>query len=54
MNMPHSRVKVGASAHMIMYEALIGFFLAEIFDRVRPENIAHEPMSGRFSETINL
>jgi hypothetical protein len=39
---------------MVMYKAVRSFLLSEILDRIGPEDISHETMSGRLSEAINL
>lgn len=37
-----------------MDEVVAGFFLAEVFQRICPENIAHKAVGRRFSKSINL
>ena len=39
---------------MIVDEVLSGLFLAELFQGVCPKDVAHEALSGRFTETVDL
>lgn len=39
---------------MIVNVELASLFLTEFFEGVSPEDIAHEAVSGRFSESIDL
>lgn len=49
-----SREEVRAASDVVMDKAFVGLLLTEIFNRVRPENVAHETLSGRLTEAINL
>ncbi len=46
--------EVGASSDVIMHEILGRLLLTEIFERIGPEDVAHQPVRGRLSESINL
>lgn len=39
---------------MVVDEVFPSLFLTKLFQRIGPENIAHQTMSGGFAETINL
>lgn len=39
---------------MVVNEALVCLFRSKVFQWVRPEQIAHEPMRWRFSKAIDL
>lgn len=39
---------------MVVNEVLGSLLLAKFFQWICPENVAHEAMSGRFPEAINL
>jgi hypothetical protein len=39
---------------MIVYEAIRSLLLPEVFNRVRPQDIAHEAMCWWFSKAVNL
>ena len=39
---------------MIVDEVLSRLFLTELFQRICPKDVAHEAMSGRFTETVDL
>jgi hypothetical protein len=49
-----SREEVGAASNMIMEETLSRLLRPKVFDGIGPEDVAHQAMSGRFSEAINL
>lgn len=46
--------EVGTAAHAIMRVVLRGLFVAEVFQRVGPENVAHRPESGRLLKSVDL
>lgn len=48
------RKEVGAASNVVMHVELASLFLAEFFKRIGPEDIAHQAMSWRFSEAIDL
>jgi hypothetical protein len=48
------REEIRATSHVIMQEALRCLFCSEVFDRVCPENIAHQTMCRWLAESIDL
>lgn len=46
--------EVGASSHVVVDEILRRLLLAEIFQRVGPQDVAHQPMRRRLAEAVNL
>lgn len=39
---------------MVVQEVIVGLFLAEVLERVGPEDVAHEALGRRFPEAIDL
>jgi hypothetical protein len=39
---------------MVVNEEVLGLFLAKLFERVGPENVAHQTVCWRLPETVNL
>jgi len=37
-----------------VYEIFLSLFLSKVLEGVRPENVAHEAMSRRLPETVDL
>ena len=37
-----------------MDEEVVGLFLAELLERISPQDVAHEAVCGRFAETVDL
>ena len=48
------REEVGATSNVIVDEVLPSLFLAEFFQRICPEYVAHKAMSGWFAESVDL
>ena len=48
------RVKVGKVPHVVMHKGPRDTFLAKVLDRVRPQQVAHEPDRWRLAESIQL
>lgn len=48
------REEIRATSHVIMQEALRCFFCSEVFDRVCPENIAHQTMRRWLAKSVDL
>jgi hypothetical protein len=48
------REEVRATPDVVVNEVFPGLLLSELFQRIRPENVAHEAMSWRFAETVDL
>jgi hypothetical protein len=46
--------EVRAAANMIVNEELLRLFLSEFFQRISPEDVAHETVGWWFSEAIDL
>lgn len=45
--------KIRAASNVVVNEELLRFLLAKLFKRIRPENVAHQAMSWRFSEAVD-
>jgi hypothetical protein len=48
------REEVTAASDVIVYKELLRFLLSELFQRVRPENVAHEAVGWRLAKAVNL
>lgn len=48
------REKVRAPADVVVRETVRGALLAEALDRVRPEQVRHEPVRRRLAEAVQL
>jgi hypothetical protein len=48
------RKEVRATADVIMHEKIVRLLLPELFERVGPQNVAHQTMGGWLAETVNL
>jgi hypothetical protein len=46
--------EVRASSNVVMDEEIGCFLLTKLFQWIGPEDVAHQALSGRFPETINL
>ena len=46
--------EVGAATYVVVHEEFGGLFLAEFFEWVGPENVAHEAVGGGLAEAVNL
>lgn len=48
------REEVRATSDVIVDEEVVSLFLPELFERIGPEDVAHQSVCGWFAETINL
>lgn len=48
------RKEVRASPDVVVDEEILCLLSTEVLNRVRPQNITHETVGGRFTESINL
>ena len=39
---------------MVVHEEIVRLFLPEFLEGISPQDIAHQPVCRRFSETVNL
>lgn len=49
-----SPVKVGAASNWVVAEIFLGFLIAEVFQRIRPQQVTHGPKSRWLLEPIQL
>lgn len=49
-----SPVEVGAASHRVVAEIFLGFLVAEVLQRVGPQQVTHGPESGRLLKPIQL
>lgn len=49
-----SPVEVGAAAHGVVCEMLLALLVAEVLQRVGPEQVAHGPVRRRLLEAVQL
>lgn len=47
------REKVRTSTDIIVDEEIRSFFLTKFFERIRPEDVAHQPVGWGFAETVD-
>jgi hypothetical protein len=48
------REEVGTSSDMVVDEEVVRLLLAKLFQRVSPENVAHQAVGRGLSESVNL
>lgn len=49
-----SPVEVGAPSHCVVAEVFLGFLIAKVLQRIRPQQVTHGPESRRLFEPIQL
>lgn len=49
-----SRKEIRTTSNMIVDEAILILLVAELFQRIGPQQVTHEPMCWRLSESVDL
>ena len=49
-----SREEIWASADVVMHKTVCRLFRSKVFDWICPQDVTHQTMGGRFTESVNL
>jgi hypothetical protein len=49
-----AREEVGATADVVVHKAVVVLLVAKLFERVGPQDVAHQSVRRRFAETVDL
>lgn len=50
----NARKEVGATADMVVHKAFVVLLVAKLFERVGPQDVAHQSVRRRLAETVDL